>query len=80
MRYQDCGCRIHGFFFLALAGQGHALSSRVRDRAVLGTKLILRVYECFRVGFFFLFALWGLFVVKRQCYKRESAVIRNNFP
>ena len=33
---------------LALAGQGHALSSRVRDKAVLGTKLISRVCECFR--------------------------------
>lgn len=33
---------------LVLAGQAHGLSSRVKDKAVLGTKLISRVCECFR--------------------------------
>lgn len=58
---------------LALAGQGHALSSRLRDKAVLGTKLISSVCECFR--WFFV-----CFVVKPQCYKHESNMVRNSFP
>lgn len=47
---------------VVLAGQSHTISSRVRDKAVLGTKLISRFCKRFR---WFLFAfLFGSFDVK----------------
>lgn len=63
---------------LVLSGQGHALSSRLRVRALLGTKLITRVCECFR--WYFCLVLGVFFVVKPQRYKHQSDMIRNSFP
>jgi len=66
------------FTLLALAAQVHAPFSRVTDKAVLGTKIISKVCECFR---YFVCLFCGVFLVaKLQYCKHQSDMVRNSFP